>query len=94
MLLIIFMMAIEKFLKLSTYSRALILLDLIDQIRGATPTIPRMFQNMFPLASGQVISLRLYVFFIHIGHLQFGALPVMPVQAGEKLTLSVKGSLP
>ncbi|XP_023753482.1 splicing factor U2af large subunit B isoform X2 [Lactuca sativa] len=34
------------------------------QIPGATPTIPGMFQNMFPLAAGQ-----------------FGALPVMPVQA-------------
>ena len=61
MLLIIFMMAIEKFLKLSTFSRALMLLDLIDQIPGATATIPRMFQNMIPLAAGQVISLRLYV---------------------------------
>ncbi|XP_024182774.1 splicing factor U2af large subunit A isoform X3 [Rosa chinensis] len=35
------------------------------QIPGATPTIPGMFPNMFPLATGQ----------------QFGALPVMPVQA-------------
>ncbi|KAI3669607.1 hypothetical protein L6452_40888 [Arctium lappa] len=34
------------------------------QVPGTTPTIPGMFQNMFPLASGQ-----------------FGALPVMPVQA-------------
>ncbi|KAI3777285.1 hypothetical protein L1987_47084 [Smallanthus sonchifolius] len=34
------------------------------QVPGATPAIPGMFQNMFPLASGQ-----------------FGALPVMPVQA-------------
>ncbi|XP_034683198.1 splicing factor U2af large subunit B isoform X2 [Vitis riparia] len=34
------------------------------QIPGTTPTIPGMFPNMFPLASGQ-----------------FGALPVMPVQA-------------
>uniref|UniRef100_A0A5B7BQ83 Splicing factor U2af large subunit n=1 Tax=Davidia involucrata TaxID=16924 RepID=A0A5B7BQ83_DAVIN len=34
------------------------------QIPGASPAIPGMFPNMFPLASGQ-----------------FGALPVMPVQA-------------
>ncbi|XP_059644533.1 splicing factor U2af large subunit B isoform X2 [Cornus florida] len=34
------------------------------QIPGTAPTIPGMFPNMFPLASGQ-----------------FGALPVMPVQA-------------
>ncbi|KAJ9562033.1 hypothetical protein OSB04_007193 [Centaurea solstitialis] len=34
------------------------------QVPGTTPAIPGMFQNMFPLASGQ-----------------FGALPVMPVQA-------------
>ncbi|XP_050363755.1 splicing factor U2af large subunit A isoform X3 [Argentina anserina] len=38
---------------------------LTGQIPGATPTIPGMFPNMFPLATGQ----------------QFGALPVMPVQA-------------
>ncbi|KAI3786595.1 hypothetical protein L1987_40393 [Smallanthus sonchifolius] len=37
------------------------------QIPGATPAIPGMFQNMFPLPSGQ-----------------FGALPVMPVQAMTK----------
>ncbi|KAK9228150.1 hypothetical protein WN944_021098 [Citrus x changshan-huyou] len=35
------------------------------QIPGANPAIPGMFPNMFPLATGQ----------------QFGALPVMPVQA-------------
>ncbi|XP_023893143.1 splicing factor U2af large subunit B isoform X1 [Quercus suber] len=35
------------------------------QIAGATPTLPGMFPNMFPIATGQ----------------QFGALPVMPVQA-------------
>ncbi|KAB5556885.1 hypothetical protein DKX38_007794 [Salix brachista] len=35
------------------------------QITGATPPIPGMFPNMFPLGTGQ----------------QFGALPVMPVQA-------------
>ncbi|PON67704.1 U2 snRNP auxilliary factor, large subunit, splicing factor [Parasponia andersonii] len=35
------------------------------QMPGANPTIPGMFPNMFPLATGQ----------------QFGALPVMPVQA-------------
>ncbi|XP_076895637.1 splicing factor U2af large subunit A-like isoform X2 [Bidens hawaiensis] len=34
------------------------------QVPGATPAVPGMFSNMFPLASGQ-----------------FGALPVMPVQA-------------
>ncbi|KAK9054229.1 hypothetical protein SSX86_025307 [Deinandra increscens subsp. villosa] len=34
------------------------------QVPGATPAIPGMFQNMFPMAAGQ-----------------FGALPVMPVQA-------------
>ncbi|XP_050291449.1 splicing factor U2af large subunit B isoform X2 [Quercus robur] len=35
------------------------------QIAGATPALPGMFPNMFPIATGQ----------------QFGALPVMPVQA-------------
>ncbi|XP_030974316.1 splicing factor U2af large subunit B isoform X1 [Quercus lobata] len=35
------------------------------QIAGATPSLPGMFPNMFPIATGQ----------------QFGALPVMPVQA-------------
>jgi splicing factor U2AF subunit len=35
------------------------------QIPGTTPALPGMFPNMFPLATGQ----------------QFGALPVMPVQA-------------
>ncbi|PQQ04161.1 splicing factor U2af large subunit B [Prunus yedoensis var. nudiflora] len=35
------------------------------QIPGTSPTIPGMFPNMFPLATGQ----------------QFGSLPVMPVQA-------------
>ncbi|XP_038722937.1 splicing factor U2af large subunit B-like isoform X4 [Tripterygium wilfordii] len=38
---------------------------LIGQMPGANPAIPGMFPNMFPMATGQ----------------QFGALPVMPVQA-------------
>ncbi|KAK9054228.1 hypothetical protein SSX86_025306 [Deinandra increscens subsp. villosa] len=38
--------------------------EMAGQVPGATPAIPGMLQNMFPMASGQ-----------------FGALPVMPVQA-------------
>ncbi|KAL2504289.1 Splicing factor U2af large subunit A [Abeliophyllum distichum] len=37
---------------------------IVGQMPGTTPTIPGMFTNMFPMASGQ-----------------FGALPVLPVQA-------------
>nr|ABU45194.1 unknown [Petunia integrifolia subsp. inflata] len=38
--------------------------DTAGQVPGASPSIPGMFSNMFPLTSGQ-----------------FGALPVMPIQA-------------
>ncbi|KAJ8545847.1 hypothetical protein K7X08_018430 [Anisodus acutangulus] len=38
--------------------------DVAGQLPGANPSLPGMFSNMFPLASGQ-----------------FGALPIMPVQA-------------
>lgn len=34
--------------------RCVICLDFTGQIPGTTPTIPGMFPNMFPLASGQV----------------------------------------
>ncbi|XP_062154961.1 splicing factor U2af large subunit B isoform X5 [Alnus glutinosa] len=43
------------------------------QIPGTSPTLPGMFPNMFPLATGQ----------------QFGALPVMPVQAMTQQVLIV-----
>ncbi|KAG6767962.1 hypothetical protein POTOM_026854 [Populus tomentosa] len=49
----------------STGNYCLFWLGLSGQITGTTPPIPGMFPNMFPLGTGQ----------------QFGALPVMPVQA-------------
>ncbi|KAK6121931.1 hypothetical protein DH2020_044321 [Rehmannia glutinosa] len=57
------------------------------QMPGTTPSIPGMFPNMLPLASGQVSSF-LFIYsssliqFLNIYLMaQFGALPVMPVQA-------------